>query len=182
LVVQYNTQRSTPGFMAINLRTCLVLWLLCLCSTLWADEGESGSKSPDRWKVKEWKVQTSLYTKHWSDNPDHVNDQNLINVEMVYNNDWLAGGAYFDNSFGQSSWFLYMGHQWPLFHSKYWYFKLMGGLLYGYKDEYKDKIPLNGNEIAPAILPSIGLRYKHVFTELNIAGTAAITVTAGISF
>jgi hypothetical protein len=147
-----------------------------------AAETDTTTDKPPFWTIKDWKVQTSVYTKHWSDNPDHVNHQDLINVEMLLENNWLAGGAFFQNSFGQDSWFMYMGYQWPLFHSKYFYFKLMGGLLYGYKDEYKDKIPLNGNNIAPAILPAFGFRYKFFITEVNIAGTAAITVTAGVQF
>ena len=109
-------------------------------------------------------------------------DSDLINVEADFENNWLAGVAMFDNSFDQDSWFVYMGYEWPLFHSKYFYFKLAGGLLYGYKDEYKDKIPLNGWGIAPAIIPILGAQYKWFFTELDIAGTAAITWTAGIQF
>lgn len=143
---------------------------------------ESAIIQPDPWEVKTWRVQTSILTHHWSYNPEHNDTQKLINIEAVFENSWLAGVARFDNSFGQPSGFLYMGHEWPLFHSKYFYWKLVGGLLYGYKDEYKDKIPLNGNELAPAILPILGARYKWFFTELDIAGGAAITWTAGVQF
>lgn len=142
----------------------------------------SATIQPDPWEVKAWRVQTSILTHHWSYNPEHNDTQKLINIEAVFENNWLAGVARFDNSFGQPSGFLYMGHEWPLFHSKYFYWKLVGGLLYGYKDEYKDKIPLNGNELAPAILPIVGARYKWFFTELDIAGGAAFTWTAGVQF
>jgi len=71
---------------------------------------------------------------------------------------------------------------WDLLHSPYWYFKLTGGLLYGYKEPYEDKIPFNGLGIAPAIIPTFGFQYKFFVAELNIAGTAAINVTAGIAF
>ena len=133
-------------------------------------------------EIAEWRFQTSLYTMHWSDDPDHVNDQKLLNIEFETSKRWIYGFAYFDNSFGQPSEYLYAGYSWPLYGKDWAYFKLTGGILHGYKEPYEDKIPLNGLDFAPAIIPTFGLRYKRVFTELQILGTAAITVTAGFSF
>lgn len=133
-------------------------------------------------EIAEWRFQTSLYTKHWSPDPEHVNDQKLLNIEFETTTRWIYGFAHFDNSFGQPSQYLYAGYSWPLFGTDWSYFKLTGGILHGYKEPYEDKIPLNDLGFAPAIIPTIGLRYKRVFTELQIAGTAAITVTAGFSF
>ena len=133
-------------------------------------------------EIAEWRFRTSLYTKHWSDDPDHVNNQKLINIEFETTNRWMYGFAHFDNSFGQPSQYLYAGYSWPLFGKDWTYFKLTGGFLHGYKEPYDEKIPLNDLGVAPAIVPSFGLRYKRVFTELQILGTAAITVTAGFSF
>ena len=113
-------------------------------------------------------MQTSVYTKHFDPEPDHVNDQNLIGVEALFQNQWLAGLAVFDNSFGQPSQFLYMGRSWQLFGSDYWHVKLMGGLLHGYKEPYEDKIPLNGLGVAPAIVPALGFRYKWFIAEANL--------------
>jgi len=132
--------------------------------------------------IKEWRFQTSLYTKHWDSDPEHVNHSKLLNLEIETTNRWIYGFGYFDNSFGQPSQYLYAGYSWPLLRTDWAYFKLTGGLLHGYKEPYEDKIPLNGLGIAPAIIPTFGLRYKRVFTELQILGTAAITVTAGFSF
>lgn len=160
----------------------LAITLLISATAMAADDQSSGQEPKSKWSIKEWKIQTSVYTKHWDPEPDHVNHQHLINVEAVFENNWLAGAALFDNSFGQSSQFVYMGKTWQIFGSKYFYWKLMGGLLNGYDGEHADDIPLNGLGIAPAILPAIGFRYKWAFTELNIAGTAAITITAGIAF
>ena len=70
----------------------------------------------------------------------------------------------------------------PLFKSEDAYFKITGGLLHGYKEPYEDKIPMNQLGIAPAIVPTFGVKYKRVFTELQILGTAAITWTAGFNF
>jgi len=133
-------------------------------------------------EIAEWHFQTSLYTKHWSEDPDHVNNQKLLNIEFETSTGWMYGFAHFDNSFGQPSQYLYAGYSWPLFGKDWTYFKLTGGFLHGYKEPYDEKIPLNDLGVAPAIVPSFGLRYKRVFTELQILGTAAITVTAGFSF
>lgn len=134
------------------------------------------------WKVSGWGIQTSFYTKHWDPEPEHTDHQHLIGPELYFENDYLVGLAIFQNSFDQSSQFLYIGKTWPLFKSRHFYFKLVGGLLHGYKEPYEDKIPLNGLGVAPAILPSLGFRYKWFITEVQIAGTAAITITGGLRF
>jgi hypothetical protein len=134
------------------------------------------------WDIVAWQVQTSVYTRHFDPDPDHNNDQNLIGVEAVFENDWLAGAAVFDNSFGQPSQLIFIGKTWPLLSSDYWYVKLTGGLLHGYKEPYEDKIPYNGMGIAPAIIPSLGFRYRRVFAEANLGGLAVITFTAGLRF
>ena len=147
-----------------------------------ADENVGEENVSGGWDIQEWRFQTSLYTKHWDPDPEHDNSQNLIGVEVLFHNDWIAGAAVFDNSFGQTSEFVFMGKSWPIFSSKLWYFKLTGGLLHGYKEPYDEKIPLNDLGVAPAIVPAIGFRYKRVFVETNILGNAAVTITAGFAF
>ena len=168
------------NFRAI-VRTCFACLLLFSLS-ISADETAPVDDQGNGWKIAGWGIQTSFYTKHWDDDPDHTNHQKLIGPELYFENDYLVGLAIFKNSFDQSSQFLYIGKTWPLFHSRYFYFKLVGGLLHGYKEPFEDKIPLNGLGVAPAILPSFGVRYKHVMMEVQIAGTAAITVTGGLRF
>ena len=133
-------------------------------------------------EIVEWRFQTSLYTKHWSPDPEHVNNSKLLNIEFETRSEWIYGLAHFDNSFGQPSQLLYAGRSWSLFNKDWAYFKLSGGLIHGYKEPYDNKIPLNGLGIAPVIIPTLGLKHKRVFTELQILGAAAITVTAGFSF
>ncbi len=160
----------------------LILCLISYCAGLQADQANPNAVSANRWSIHAWKVQTSLYTRHWHSDPAHDNHQELIGLEAVCANDWLFGAAFFDNSFSQHTQFVYVGKTWPLFGSNFWYGKLVGGLIHGYKKPYEHKIPLNGWGIAPAILPALGLKYKRVFLETNFAGTAAVTVTAGITF
>ena len=134
------------------------------------------------WSIERWYIFTSLYTKHFEPDPNHVNHQKLLGIEAQMKNNWMFGFATFDNSFGQRSEYLYAGYLWPLFHSRHWYFKLTGGLLYGYKEPYEEKIPLNELGVAPAILPTLGFRYKFFVTEVNLLGNAGLTVTAGFTF
>ena len=133
-------------------------------------------------EIKEWRFQTSIYTYHWSEDPDHVSNSKLLDIEFETTNKWIFGFGYFDNSFGHPSQYLYAGYSWPLFKTDWAYFKLTGGFLHGYKEPYEDKIPLNSLGVAPAIVPSFGLKYKRVFTEMQILGTAALTWTVGFNF
>ena len=105
-------------------------------------------------EIAEWRFQTSLYTIHWDPDPEHVDYSKLINFEFETTTRWIYGFAYFDNSFGQPSQYLYAGYSWPLFGKDWTYFKLTGGLLHGYKEPYDEKIPLNQLGVAPAIVPT----------------------------
>ena len=137
----------------------------------WLEEGD------------EFYFQTSLYTVHFDPQDDHNNKQNLINLELQKASRWLGGFAVFKNSFGQTSQFAYAGYNWiiPYTH-EFMYFKLVGGLMHGYDGEYKDKIPLNEAGIAPAILPSVGVRYKRVQSEIAFFGAAGAMWTVGVNF
>lgn len=162
----------------------LAIIMALLATPCFAQEQADGTtpRQESDWNIDRWYVFTSVYTKHFDSDPDHVNNQKLIGLELQMTNNWLFGFATFDNSFGQQSEYLYAGYKWSLFHSQHWYFKITGGLLHGYKEPYEDKIPLNGLGVAPAILPTLGLRYKFFVAEVSIAGIAAAHVTAGFSF
>jgi hypothetical protein len=163
-----SNRKITPGNIIRTIMTALLL--LTFAGNVAAME------------IKEWRFQTSIYTYHWSSDPDHVSNSKLLNLEFETTTQWVYGFAWFDNSFGQPSQYLYAGYSWPLFQKDWAYFKLTGGLLHGYKEPYEDKIPMNSLGVAPAIVPSFGLKYKRVFTELEILGTAALTWTVGFNF
>jgi hypothetical protein len=135
------------------------------------------------WSNGRWLIQTSLYTTHFSPNPEHVNQQNLINLEYWRQDRWLVGGAIFRNSFGQPSQYIYLGKYWrPFDFSQNIHLKLTGGLLHGYKDQYRDKIPFNQAGVAPAILPSIGYSTKRFNGEMILFGNSGLMLTAGVFF
>lgn len=143
-------------------------------------------------------LQTSLWTKHYSDEPDHVNEQKLINAEWYFpentldpgNTDsswrdeirWLAGGATFKNSFDQQSFYLYGGgrYDYALGENTDAYFKLTAGLLHGYRGEYQDKIPFNGLGVAPVILPAVGVAYRRMNVEIVPFAAAGVMINIGV--
>ena len=130
-------------------------------------------------------LQTSLYTHHFNSEPEHNNRQQLISLELHNHESWLAGGAHFKNSFSQNSVYLYGGKSWSFWSSGQYIearAKLTAGILHGYRGEYRDKIPFNHLGVAPAVLPSIGLRWHHLETNLIIFGTAGMMVTGGVRF
>ncbi len=127
--------------------------------------------------------QTSLYTTHFDPKDEHNNHQHLINLELQKKSNWLVGLAFFDNSFGQPSEFGYIGYNWTIpSTNELLYAKLVGGLMHGYEGEHKDKIPLNEAGIAPAILPSFGIKYKRVHSEIALFGFAGAMLTIGVNF
>jgi hypothetical protein len=160
----------------------LLVMLLQFSSSGLAQDNIENSNQEDGWSVDQWYIFTSVYTKHFDPDPDHVNNQKMLGLESHMKNQWVFGLAVFDNSFGQNSQYLYTGYKWDLFGSQRWYFKLTGGLLHGYKEPYDDKIPLNGMGVAPAIVPTLGFQYKFLVAEANLGGLAAMTITAGIAW
>lgn len=127
-------------------------------------------------------LQTSLWSMHFRPKDDHNNNQRLVDAEYNMASGWLFGLAFFDNSFGQPSQYLYGGYNWTIPKTRELaYFKLTGGLLHGYKGEHQDAIPFNNAGIAPAILPSFGVKYKRFVSELMIFGTAGMMISVGFT-
>lgn len=155
-------------------RLCGLLILAHISAAIAQDEPSPKDQSS-------WYLQTSVYTKHFSPDPKHNNRQDLIGLE--YNNGarWLVGGATFLNSFDQRSYYAYGGKR---FESDDYpvYLKLTGGLLQGYRGEYKNKIPLNRFGVAPVIIPSVGVHYGPVAAELVLLGFNAAMITTGLRF
>jgi hypothetical protein len=139
------------------------------CGSVMAEEGDF------------WYLQTSVYTKHWTDDPDHNNNQDLIGIERNRADKWVWGGATFRNSFSQRSFYVYGGKRFDWDGTPF-YAKLTGGLLQGYSGEYRDKIPLNRFGVAPAIIPSVGAHFGPVAGEFVVLGGSAAMVNVGYRF
>jgi hypothetical protein len=128
-------------------------------------------------------LQTSIATRHFHPSPTQNNHQDLLNLEWNYDSNLVVGAATFRNTFNQQTELAYWGAKFhPIDSQPEMYVKVVGGLIHGYHGEYRDKIPFNGNGIAPAILPAVGYCYKKVCSELIVFGAAGAMLTGGVRF
>ena len=175
-------QSSLLKSMVLTLAMLLISAFYCGPGLAKDTTGDYFSRELSNRDTRETFLYTSLYTKHYDPDPDHVNHQKMLGFESETGRNRVWGLAIFDNSFGQESQYLYLGQKWRAFESDRWYYKLTGGLLHGYEEPYEDKIPLNDLGVAPAILPGLGYRNKSFFAEFSQLGLAAGMVTVGFVF
>lgn len=134
------------------------------------------------WRTDRFYLETSLYTRHFSSDPAHVDKQKLILGEWNITEQWLVGASFFDNSFGQPTQYVYGGWRYrPFEQLQPFYVKVSAGLTHGYKDQYRDKIPFNHSGVAPIVIPSIGYCFSRVCSELVLFGGAGMLVTLGVT-
>jgi len=125
-------------------------------------------------------IQAAPGVIHFDSDPDHAAWSWMVGVEWQRPSNWLLGFTYFNNSFGQKSQYYYGGYLWnPIDRYSNWYLKLTGGLLYGYKEPYEDKVPLNHNGYSPGILPAVGYKWERWSMQLNVLGTAGLMISVG---
>ncbi|KSW26568.1 MULTISPECIES: hypothetical protein [unclassified Pseudomonas] len=148
-------------------KALILLAALLLAPAAWAGEGDS------------WYLQTSVFTRHWNHDPQHNNHQDLIGVERNRDDGWVWGGATFRNSFRQRSNYVYAGKRFDLDDSPF-YFKVTGGVIQGYRGEYRDKIPLNRYGVAPAVIPSVGAQVGRFASEFVVLGNSAGMINLGV--
>lgn len=119
---------------------------------------------------------------HFDPSPDHVNHSWLVGAEYIWPERWLAGFAYFKNSFGQKSQYAYGGYSWVLHGdaAQYLYLKLTGGVVIGYREPYDNKIPVNSSDgIGLGVIPGLGYQYERFNVQMNVLGTAGLMFTFG---
>ena len=123
-----------------------------------------------------WRVTVSpATTYHFSRNPDHKAVV-LLGLERQYDNSTLLGGALFTNSFGQPSVYGYGGkHIANLMSVEPLFLQWTVGAVYGYKGEFKDKVPLNYQGFSPVGVVSLGWKFNRSYSaQLNLLGTSAV--------
>lgn len=166
-------------------RLGLVGALLCLLLSATAVADSFYPSWPPKPELSHVLVQTSLYTTHFSPRDEHNNQQDLISIELHNPDRWLAGLAWFKNSYDQPTWYGYVGRKFPFWEpaeNLSFRAKLTAGALHGYRGEYRDNIPFNRYGTAPAVLPSLGLRWERFEADLIVFGVAGAMVTGGIRF
>jgi len=126
-------------------------------------------------------LQGSPTVIHFDPSPEHTKWSWAVGGEYIWPSRWLAGLTYFNNSFNQKSQYIYGGYYWRLTDdaARYWYFKLSGGVILGYKEPYENKIPFNNDGVAPGIVPGLGYQYDRFNVQVNLLGTAGLMITVG---
>ena len=118
---------------------------------------------------------------HYDPDDDHAGPRLFLGLEAVRSDNWLYGLALFSNSFNQFSQYLYAGKSWNFpGRAENFHVKVTAGLIHGYKDEFKDKIPNNGLGIAPAIIPGIGYKKGRFGVDVVLLGKSGLLFTAGM--
>jgi len=171
LVIGYD---SAP--MRLARLICRLVVAMQLTVSLAATAAESGLITPGDVLM----VQFSPYSVHFEKGPEHTGHPWLIGVEWQDKSRWLAGYSYFNNSFDQKCHYLYGGYTFSLGETfKNWYIKVTGGLLYGYKEPFEDKLPVNYNGLAPVIIPGVGYKYHRFNAQINLLGANGFMFTFG---
>jgi len=159
----------------VNLMCCLA-WLLSVPVCRAAD----GLKMDGDPSGNIIMVQGAPGMVHFHSSSEHVRYSWLVGAEWLHPSRWLGGYSYFNNSFGQKSHYAYAGYWWPIdMLGPNWYFKFTGGVLHGYKDPYKEKVPFNHNGTSPGIVPGVGYKMGRFNAQLNILGGAGLMLTVG---
>lgn len=122
-----------------------------------------------------WRVMVSPYTYHYSYNPEH-RPVYMIGLERQYAGGFVVGGSWFRNSFGQPSAYVYAGRRFD--HVGGYaspFVQLTGGVLYGYKPPYENKVPLNHNGFSPGAVLSLGWQFTPMYSaQVNVLGNSAL--------
>jgi hypothetical protein len=170
-------------FKSSALITCKLSQISLLAVLALANQTASAQDlSEDRWVL-----QASPFTQHYQPSPEHKHVY-LLGIERYKANSKFWGGDhslwgvnYFSNSFGQPSGYLYYGGVYNnLFGSSNWYFKWTGGIIYGYKPPYQNKVPFNRNGWSPGLIAGVGYRITpQLSAQVNALGNSAVMLSFG---
>lgn len=129
-------------------------------------------------------IMVSPYTTHYSYNSAH-RPVWLVGYEQQLPEKSLRGAAFFSNSFGQESLYLFLwgGRYDNVMGIDGVYVKWTAGMLYGYKAPYENKVPLNYKGFSPAIIPSLGYQINNAWSvEALFLGKAALMLGTSYRF
>jgi len=130
-----------------------------------------------------WRAMASSYTYHFSRDPDHKHVY-MLGLERQRADGFVVGGTAFRNSFGQPSTYLYVGQRFDRVGGVDRLFaELTGGVLYGYKSPYQNKVPFNHRGFSPGLVPSLGWQLTPTFSaQVNFLGNSALMFQASADF
>ena len=150
-----------------------------LISSTWSRSSAAAASTVETlstgWQQGHWRSAISPYAPHLRYSPEH-SDVWAVALERQRPDHWMAGGSFFSNSFGQPSAYLYLGKRFPaLWGHPQLFGQLSGGLLYGYRGQYQNKVPFNHNGFSPGALASVGWQFnQQASLTVHAVGDAAV--------
>lgn len=139
----------------------------------------------------QWTIMASPYTLHFSDiniDADSLEEKSkyvwLIGAEKMLDERYFAGAAFFSNSFGQPSQYVYAGAKFrPEPSMPKLFTKISAGIIHGYKPPYDKKIPINTpSGWGLGVIPSIGWDFnEQAAAQLNVLGTAGFMLQFNVT-
>lgn len=133
----------------------------------WGDGFNLSSKPGDSYSLI-----VSPFTAHFHPSDEHEYVW-LVGLERERADGAVAGAAFFSNSFGQESGYIFPwgGIYRDVMYQPQLYFKWTAGLLYGYTGKYEHKVPFNHGGFSPAIVPALGWEFgSKQQIQLNLLG------------
>ena len=117
----------------------------------------------------------SPYSTHFRPSEEHQPVW-AVGAERQSPDGSMFGGSFFSNSFGQPSVYVYMGQRYTgLWRQSKLFWQWSAGLMYGYKGQYEDKVPLNTNGFSPGALLSLGWQFnRDMSAQINTLGDAGL--------
>lgn len=131
-----------------------------------------------------WTLMAGPLTLHYSDIGRDTNSTEtkhkyvwLVGGEKMLTERYFAGAAFFSNSFGQPTQYVYAGAKFrPFDDTPKFFAKISAGVIHGYKAPYDKKIPINTSSgWGLGVIPSIGWDVNDQFAaQLNVLGAAGL--------
>jgi hypothetical protein len=122
-----------------------------------------------------WRLMASPYSYHYSQDDEH-HPVWMVGLEYQTSERVIWGATYFSNSFGQPSGYVYGGQRlnnWSAYDQLF--AQWTAGILYGYKGEYKDKVPFNHGGFSPGVVLAVGWQFTPMYSlQLNVLGNSAL--------
>lgn len=135
------------------------------------------SLSTEEWSESPWTLTAAPYVHHWRKSSEH-RQAFVVSLEKQQDPTQLLGLAMFRNSFGQPSAYAYAGYQQQdILDTPGLSAKLTAGIVYGYKGEYANRVPLNRNGYSPGLIPALGYQVTaQNRVQLMLLGTAGFAL------
>lgn len=148
------------------------------CPDWWAKEAPA---TPE--EGQQWTFTFAPYVHHWKHDPEHRHAF-VFALERRIADDRFCGLSLFRNSFGQPSAYVYLGQRWDnLWDQPQLSLKVSYGVIYGYVEDHRDKVPFNWNGFSPTVIPSLAYQLDpHNSLDVMMLGTAGLVFAYSHTF